>query len=84
MVQTNGKDIYALTGHLHDQLNRISNPDMTAKQLEVELARGKSIANIASQVIDGERVINERARIIAEHAPNNLVDVLRVEVVKDD
>ncbi len=78
------KDIYALTGHLHDQLNRISNPDMTAKQLEVELARGKSIANLASQVIDGERVINERARIIAEHAPKNLVDVLRVGVVRDD
>lgn len=78
------KDIYALTGHLHDQLNRISNPDMSVKELEVELARGKSIASIASQVIDGERVINERARIIAEHAPNKLVDVLRVSVVKDD
>ncbi|MGM8871580.1 hypothetical protein ACS8E3_07820 [Psychrobacter sp. 2Y5] len=78
------KDIYALTGHLHDQLDRISNPDMSAKQLEVELARGASITKIAAQVIDGERVINERARIIAEHAPNNLVDVLRVGVVKDD
>ena len=70
------RSITALNGHLHDQLEALLNPDLNQKELENEIARTKAVSQIASQIIDSERVINERAMIVAEHAPQNLVTVL--------
>jgi hypothetical protein len=70
------RSINALNGHLHDQLERLLNPDLEGEAVEVEIKRSKVITSLSAQIIDGERVINERARIIAEYAPERLVDTL--------
>ena len=70
------RSINALNGHLHDQLERLENPDLTDAEIETEIKRSQSIANLSAHISDGERVINERARIIAEYAPERMVDTL--------
>ena len=70
------RSISALTGHLHDQLERLLDPDLKAEELESEIKRSKAVTSLSAQIIDGERVVNERAKIICEHAPDRLVDVL--------
>ncbi|MDO5769313.1 MAG: hypothetical protein Q4P13_07395 [Psychrobacter sp.] len=70
------RSINALNGHLHDQLATLLDPDLTKEQLETEVARAKAVSNIASKIIDGERVINERAKIVGEYAPKELANVL--------
>ena len=77
------RSINALNGHLHDQLARLANPDLTETEMEVEIKRSKAIANLSVKIIDGERVINERARIIAEYAPERLVDTLMPKEITD-
>lgn len=70
------RSITALNGHLHDQLERLANPDLNDNEIEAEIKRSKAITNLSAQIIDGERVINERARIIAEYAPEEMVRTL--------
>ncbi len=70
------RSINALNGHLHDQLERLANPDLNDNEIEAEIKRSKAIANLSAHIIDGERVINERARIIAEWAPERMVETL--------
>lgn len=70
------RSINALNGHLHDQLERLLNPDLEGDAIEAEIKRSKAITSLSAQIIDGERVINERARIIAEYAPDRLVESL--------
>lgn len=70
------RSINALNGHLHDQLERLLNPDLEGDDIEAEIKRSKAITNLSAQIIDGERVINERARIIAEWAPEEMVRTL--------
>ncbi|WP_010197016.1 hypothetical protein [Psychrobacter sp. PAMC 21119] len=70
------RSIHALNGHLHDQLERLLNPDISEENLELEVKRSKAITTVASQIIDGERVVNQRAKLIAEHDPNLLAQYL--------
>lgn len=70
------RSINALNGHLHDQLERLLNPDLEGDDIEAEIKRSKAITNLSAQIIDGERVINERAKIIAEYAPEEMVRTL--------
>ncbi|WP_413190841.1 hypothetical protein [Psychrobacter sp. AT9] len=77
------RSINALNGHLHDQLERLANPDLTDAEMETEIKRSKAIASLSVKIIDGERVINERARIIAEYAPERLVDTLMPKEITD-
>ena len=58
------RSIHALNGHLHDQLERLLNPDISEGNLELEVKRSKAITTVASQIIDGERVVNQRAKLI--------------------
>lgn len=74
------RSINALNGHLHDQLAKLLNPDISNEDLEVEIKRSKAISNISSQILEGERVLNERARIIAEHRPKMLEGLLGIGV----
>ena len=71
------RDIHAVIGFSHDMLNNLMNPDLTPEQLDAEIARAKAVAPIIAHAIDGERVINERVKIISEYAPERVADVLR-------
>ncbi|MGP9511120.1 hypothetical protein ACT3RN_00815 [Psychrobacter sp. AOP5-GZ1-6] len=70
------RSINALNGHLHDQLERLLNPDMEEKDLDLEVKKSKAVALVAAQIIDGERVVNQRAKLIADHAPAKLEEYL--------
>lgn len=70
------RSINALNGHLHDQLERLLNPDIKERDLDLEVKKSKAIALVAAQIIDGERVVNQRARLIADHAPAKLAEYL--------
>lgn len=75
------RSINALNGHLHDQLERLLNPDLEEKDLDLEVKKSKAIALVAAQIIDGERVVNQRARLISDHAPAKLAEYLMPEGV---
>lgn len=75
------RSINALNGHLHDQLERLLNPDIKEEELDLEIKKSKAIALVASQIIDGERVVNQRAKLIAEYAPKNLENYLMLKGV---
>ena len=83
MSKTSGRDIQALTGHLHDQLARLMDPDIKAVALEKEVKRSSAVVKVSAQIIDGERAINERARIVAEHQPDRINDVLQIPKAGD-
>lgn len=70
------RSIHAMNGHLHDQLERLLDPDISAEDLTLEVKRSKAISTVASQIIDGERVINQRAKLIAEHDPKLLAQFI--------
>ena len=81
---SNRRDIHAVIGFSHDMLDRLMNPDLTIEQLDSEISRAKAITPIISQAIDGERVINERVKIVSEYAPEKLVDVMRSQALGYD
>lgn len=70
------RSIHAMNGHLHDQLERLLDPDISEEDLTLEVKRSKAISTVASQIIDGERVINQRAKLIAEHDPKLLAQFI--------
>ena len=78
------RDIHAAIGYSHDMMDRLMNPDLTPKQLEVEIGRAKAVTSIIAQAIDGERVINERVKIVSEYAPERMVDVMRNQALGYD
>lgn len=70
------RDIHAAIGYSHDMMDRLMNPDLTPKQLEVEIGRAKAVTSIIAQAIDGERVINERIKITSLYDP----DVIQIPI----
>ena len=78
------RDIHAVIGFSHDMLNNLMNPDLTPEQLDAEIARAKAVTPILAQAIDGERVINERVKIVSEYAPEKVVDVMRNQALGYD
>lgn len=77
MSKNTRRDIHAVIGFSHDMLNNLMDPDLTPEQLDVEIARAKAVTPIIAQAIDGERVINERIKVVSEYVPDKLVDVVR-------
>ena len=70
------RSINALNGNLFDLIERLTNPDATPEEVEILTKVSDSVAGLARQITDSERMINERAKIVAEHAPDRLVETL--------
>ena len=70
------RSINALNGNLFDLIERLTNPDANPEEIELLSKASDSVVGLARQITDSERMINERAKIVAEHAPDRLVETL--------
>lgn len=70
------RSINALNGNLFDLIERLADPDLHPDEAEALAMASRSVAALARQITDNERMLNERAQIVAEHAPERLVELL--------
>lgn len=45
------RSLSALNGHIHDQIMRLTDPDLSDEKLENELKRSKALSDLASQSV---------------------------------
>lgn len=70
------RSINALNGNLFDLIERLADPDATPEEIELLARASDSVVGLARQITDSERMLNERAQIVVEHAPEKLVGLL--------
>lgn len=56
-----------LNDHLFAQLERLSEEDLTAEQIEQESKRGEAIVNVAEQIIRNADLTFKAATFVAQH-----------------
>lgn len=56
-----------LNDHLFAQLERLSDEDLTAEQLDKEAKRGEAIVAVADQVIKNASLQIQAAKLLSEH-----------------
>ena len=78
------RSINALNGNLFDLIERLTNPDVTPEEVELLTKVSDSVAGLARQITDSERMVNERVKIISEYAPENIADVMRNQALGYD
>ena len=59
-----------LNNHLFAQLERLGDEDLTPEQLEQEIKRSKSIADISKTIVESNRVAVEAMRVIEKAGGN--------------
>ncbi|WP_202814887.1 hypothetical protein [Aureimonas sp. N4] len=64
-----------LNDHLFAQLERLSDEDLTAEQVEREVERAKAIAGVSSQIIGAAALQFKAAELVAQHG-RGLVDLI--------
>lgn len=55
-----------LNNHLFEQLERLNNEDLTEEELEKEIKRAKSIAEISQQIIDNGSLTLKTAQFLTD------------------
>lgn len=78
------RSINALNGNLFDLIERLTNPDVTPEEVELLTKVSDSVAGLAKQITDSERMVNERVKIVSEHAPEKIADVMRNQALGYD
>lgn len=56
-----------LNDHLFEQLNRLSDKDLSADQIEQEVARTDAIVKVADKVISNASITLEACKLVAVH-----------------
>lgn len=56
-----------LNNHLFAQLERLSDEDLTAEQIEREVRRADAIVSVSDQIVKGAGLQLKAAEMIAEH-----------------
>jgi hypothetical protein len=56
-----------LNDHLFAQLERLSDEDLTAEQIDVEAKRGKAIVQVADQIIKNANLKLQAAKLVSDH-----------------
>jgi len=56
-----------LNNHLFAQLERLSEEDLTAEQIEAEVKRADAIVDLSEQIIKGADLQLKAVKIIADH-----------------
>lgn len=64
-----------LTNHLFAQLERLSDEDQTAEQIDAEVKRAGAIVQVADKVIGNARLQLDAAKLFAEHG-NTILPML--------
>lgn len=78
------RSINALNGNLFDLIERLANPDVTPEEVELLTKVSDSVAGLAKQITDSERMVNERVKIVSEYAPEKIADVMRNQALGYD
>ena len=78
------RSINALNGNLFDLIERLTNPDATPEEVELLTKVSDSVAGLAKQITDSERMVNERVKIVSEYAPEKIADVMRNQALGYD
>lgn len=78
------RSINALNGNLFDLIERLANPDVTPEEVELLTKVSDSVAGLAKQITDSERMVNERVKIVSEYAPEKIADVMRSQALGYD
>jgi hypothetical protein len=60
-----------LNNHLFAQLERLSDEELSAEELQKEVARAKAINGIAKNIIDNAKTALDGVRIAYSHIPNS-------------
>lgn len=63
-TRNKGRDLHNI---LFEQLERLSDSEITGDNLKQEIARGKAVADIASKIIDNGNLILNHAKFTAEY-----------------
>jgi len=61
-----------LNDHLFAQMNRLSKEDLSAEEIEKEVARTEAIVKVADKVISNGNLALSACKVIAEHG-NHLI-----------
>lgn len=56
-----------LNDHLFAQMERLSDEDLTAEQIEAEVKRTDAIVQVADKIVDNARLGLQAAKLIADH-----------------
>ena len=64
-----------LTNHLFAQLERLSDEDQTAEQIDAEVKRAGAIVQVADKVIGNARLQLDAAKLFSEHG-NTILPML--------
>lgn len=56
-----------LNNHLFAQLERLSDEELTAEQIEAEVKRADAIVDVSEQIIKGAELTLKAVKIIADH-----------------
>ena len=59
------RSLSALNGHIHDQIMRLTNPDLSDAELENELKRSKALSDLASQSVDIANTVLKASELYA-------------------
>lgn len=78
------RSINALNGNLFDLIERLADPDVTPEEVELLTKVSDSVAGLAKQITDSERMVNERVKIVSEYAPEKIADVMRNQALGYD
>ena len=78
------RSINALNGNLFDLIERLADPDVTPEEVELLTKVSGSVADLAKQITDSERMVNERVKIVSEYAPEKIADVMRNQALGYD
>jgi hypothetical protein len=53
-----------LNNHLFEQLERLNNDELTGEALSAEIERGKAMSGIATQIVNGTKVVVDAMKLV--------------------
>jgi len=59
-----------LNDHLFMQLERLSDEDQSAEQIEAEIKRAEAIVQVSDQIVGNSRLQLQAAKLVAEYGGN--------------
>lgn len=65
-----------LNNHLFAQLERLSEDDLTAENLDKEIKRTVAIVDVSNTIIDNAKVSLDAAKLLAQHGGANWEQIL--------
>ena len=60
------RSLSSLNGHIHDQIMRLTNPDLSSEELETELKRSKALSDLASQSVNIANTVLRASELYAQ------------------